>query len=257
VGASFRSARSVARADWTRKLAAPSAPLDERTASALHRAWLDDALQEHASVAAFSRFTLQLLAVGAPPELIVAAQRASLDEIAHARACFGLAQRYGGCSVGPSSLDVHDALGRTSLVSLAELTAQEGCAGETLGAALAAEQLALAEDREVVAILRKIAADELRHAELAWRFARWAVARGGEPVWRAVERAVRDAVAETRRIPMRDYGVDDAAWNAHGRLSCLQAHRAHERAIVEVVDPCLSALASIATQQPRDAFATA
>ena len=38
-----------------------------------------------ASIAAFARFTMMLLAVGAPPELVVAAQRASIDEVAHAR----------------------------------------------------------------------------------------------------------------------------------------------------------------------------
>jgi hypothetical protein len=246
VGASMRAAKSVARDDWTRDLRASAGAIDERTADALHRAWLDDGLQEHASVAAFARFTLQLLAVGAPPELVLASQRASLDEVAHARACFALARRYGGgCPVGPSPLAVHDALGQRSLVSLGELAAQEGCAGETLGATLAADQLAFAKDPEVVAILHKIAADELRHAELAWRFARWAVARGGEPVWRAIERSVRNAIEETRRIPMRDYGVDDAVWNAHGRLTCVQAHRAHERAIAEVVEPALSALQSV------------
>jgi hypothetical protein len=246
VGTSLRSAKAVGRKDWARDLAPSSTVLDERTESALHRGWLDDALQEHASVAAFARFTLQMLAVGAPPELIVASQRASLDEVAHARSCFGLARRYGGRDVGPSSLDVHDALGRTSVVSLGALTAEEGCAGETLGAALAAEQLARAEDREVAAVLHKIAADEIRHAELAWRFARWAVERGGEPAWLAIERAVRDTIAATRRVPIRDYGVDDAAWNAHGRLTCAQARRASERAIVEVVEPCLAALAAVA-----------
>jgi hypothetical protein len=255
VGASLRSAKAVPRSDWARDISPSSAALDERTANALHRAWLDDALQEHASVAAFARFTLQMLAVGAPPELIVASQRASLDEVAHARACFALARRYGGRDVGPSSLDVHDALGRTSIVALGALTAEEGCAGETLGAALAAEQLALAEDAAVAAVLRKIAADELRHAELAWRFARWAVERGGEPAWRAIDRAVRATVAATRRIPIRDYGVDDAAWNAHGRLTCAQARRANERAIVEVVEPSLAALAATLDREPREGIA--
>lgn len=229
-----------------RDVAPPSSPLDERTAAALHRAWLDDALQEHASVAAFARFTLQMLAVGAPPELIVASQRASLDEVAHTRACFALARRYGGCDVGPSRLDVHDALGEASIVSLAALTAEEGCAGETLGAAIAAEQLAVAGDAEIVRTLRKIAADELRHAELAWRFARWAVERAGESAWLAIERAVRETIATTRQVPVRDYGVDDAAWNAHGRLTCAQARRVNEGAIAEIVEPSLAALGAVA-----------
>jgi hypothetical protein len=46
---------------------------------------------EHASVAAFARFTLDLLALGAPADLVQSAQQALGDEIAHAELCFGLA----------------------------------------------------------------------------------------------------------------------------------------------------------------------
>ena len=40
--------------------------------------------------------TLELLAVGAPPNLLAGAQQAGLDEIRHAQACVGLASRYAG-----------------------------------------------------------------------------------------------------------------------------------------------------------------
>ena len=40
--------------------------------------WLEAALDEHASIAAFSRFSLHLMAVGAPPDLIAAAHEAAL-----------------------------------------------------------------------------------------------------------------------------------------------------------------------------------
>jgi hypothetical protein len=50
VGGSLRSAKAVARNDWTRDLAPSSTAIDHRTASALYRGWLDDASQEHASV---------------------------------------------------------------------------------------------------------------------------------------------------------------------------------------------------------------
>jgi hypothetical protein len=55
-----------------------------------------------------------------------------------------------------------------------------------------------------------------------------------------------DNVAADGPAAGADYGVDDAAWNAHGRLTCVQARRANERAIVEVVEPCLAALAGVA-----------
>ncbi|MBT9554900.1 MAG: hypothetical protein IV100_02675, partial [Myxococcales bacterium] len=38
--------------------------------------WLSVAALEHASVGSFARFTLQLLAVGAPPDLLLATQQA-------------------------------------------------------------------------------------------------------------------------------------------------------------------------------------
>ena len=69
--------------------------IDPVTARELAKAWLSDALEEHASIAAFARCSMLLLSVAAPPELVAASQRASLDEIAHARDCFALARRFG------------------------------------------------------------------------------------------------------------------------------------------------------------------
>ena len=244
VGRTTRAAQATARRDWGRALAPIEAAIDERTRLALSRAWETDGLEEHASIAAFARFTMLLLSVGAPPELVVASQRASLDEVAHARGCFALAARYLGADVGPGALDVHDAVGAVSLAELAALTAEEGCVGETLGAVIAQEQLACARDPEVVRILQKLVADELRHAELAWRFVRWAIDRGGAPVLEAVERAMRHAIADTRQTAVRAYDVDEGAWHAHGRLTCEEGRAASERGIREVIEPCLQALVS-------------
>src|SRR4051812_7172938 len=54
-----------------------------------------------ARIASFARLTLELLEHAAPPELVFESQRASLDEIEHARLCFGLAERYSGSARGP------------------------------------------------------------------------------------------------------------------------------------------------------------
>src|SRR5205085_2113688 len=88
-----------------------------------------------------------------------------------------------------------------------------------------------------------VVADERRHAELAWRFVAWAIARGGEPVRRAVGDAIRRGVAETLATPIRSYdGVDVAAWRAHGRLTCADARAVAERGVREVIEPCAAAL---------------
>lgn len=65
-----------------------------RRALAAH--WTEIALMEHASIAAFSRFVLELLSLGAPADLVRDAGRAMSDEIAHAEACFALASAYAG-----------------------------------------------------------------------------------------------------------------------------------------------------------------
>jgi hypothetical protein len=224
-------------------MAPPEPALDAATADLLARSWLQDALEEHASVAAFARFTMQLLALGAPPDLVERSQRASLDEVRHARACFALAERYGAGARGPAPLVVHDSLGARTLAEVAALTAQEGCIGETLGAALAQEQLAIATDREVLSVLRRIAADEARHAELAWRFVKWAIAAGGAEVERAVVEAMESAISATLHAELRAYeGIDLDAYHAHGRVTCAEARAVTERAIRDIVRPCAALL---------------
>jgi hypothetical protein len=242
VGSSLRAATASHRADWS--AAAPSAhDVDDVTARWLAAAWVKDGLEEHASIAAFARFTMHLLAVGAPPDLIAASQRASLDEIRHARDCFAMAQRYGGEAVGPSELRVHDTMGELSLAALAALTAEEGCVGETLGAALAAEQAGRATDAHVAQTLHKIARDEARHAELAWRFVTWAVRRGGAEVAVAVSVAIARAVTATLAIEQKtNDGIDLEAWHAHGRLTCDEARQVARRGIEDVVRPCMRQL---------------
>jgi hypothetical protein len=132
---------------------------------------------EHASIAAFARFSLQLLSFGAPAELVEACTQALADETAHAKLCFAIASAYAERSVGPGPLDIEGSLTAVSLVEVVDLVILEGCLGET-GAALEAlealETRAALEDPVIAAAYRRIAADEQRHAELAFQFLRWA-----------------------------------------------------------------------------------
>ena len=241
VAADMRSSVVAERDDWAHEL--PSVQIEHaRTAELLAASWLKDALEEHASIAAFARFTLLLLSVGAPPELVIASQRASLDEVRHARECFALAQRYGSRHVGPAELRVADSVSVVTLAELAALTVAEGCVGETLGALLAAEQLTLASDPEVQRVLARVVKDEERHAELAWRFLAWALRQGGPPVAEAAQRAFAAATEELDRMPTVDYGVDVDVWHAHGRVTCAEARALSRAGIREVIAPCLRAL---------------
>lgn len=242
VGSSMRSAAARRGRDWSSRIAADVGRLDARTRARLGEVWLADALEEHASVAAFARFTMLLLAVGAPPELAVQSQRASIDEVKHAELCFALAGRYVGKAYGPTPLALDGALGPMSLAEVAALTAQEGCVGETLGASLAQEQLRNATDCEARRALARIARDEERHAALAWRFTRWAVLRGGDAVRDAVAAGVEEAVRSTLAMEVRVYDdVDPAAWHAHGRVTCAEARALAALGVEQVVRPALRA----------------
>ena len=61
---------------------------------------------EHASVASFARHTLQLMAMGAPPTLLMGSQKAAMDEIRHAKMCYGIAQTFLDKDIQPSTLDI-------------------------------------------------------------------------------------------------------------------------------------------------------
>ncbi len=183
------------RADW-RALELRSEGLPEAARRALVEHWTRAAQMEHASVAAFSRFSLQLLAIGAPPSLIEDAHRAALDEIQHAELCFALATTYARRSIGPGPLPVDErALSGWDLQSIAVGTVEEGCVGETIAALEAEAAAALAEDNAVRAVHLRTFDDESRHAELAWRFVRWAAELGGAPLRAAVREAFERTIA--------------------------------------------------------------
>lgn len=247
VGARMRHAEATERSDWGE--AFERIELDDlRTSRALAEAWRMDGLEEHASIAAFARFTMYAMSVGAPPALVTGAQRAGIEEVAHARACFGLATRYDGDRIGPATLDLTGALATCTFRELVELAVEEGCIGETLGAAVALEQLAGATDSEVRRALTRIARDEAKHAELAWRFAAWCVAeeRRGRPdaagTRDAIRRVAERTIAETRAMEIRPRDVDPTLWRAHGRLTCTEARAAAEEAIVDIVQPAIAEL---------------
>jgi hypothetical protein len=211
--------------------------------AALAAAWTRDALMEHASVASFARFSLALLAVGAPADLVELANRAALDEVRHARLCFALASAYAGEDIAPGPFPIAGAQ-PVSLVALAIDTVAEGCIGETTAAVIAAEQLARAKDTAVQAALAEIVVDEARHAELAWRTVAWALRVGGDDVRAAVEQAFVEALIARRATPTMKATVSPAM-EVHGRLDPSVEARVSASVMASVVIPAARALIGV------------
>jgi hypothetical protein len=129
---------------------------------------------EAASVHAFHTLARELRSHRAPPSLVRAAARAAADETRHARAMAALARRFGGPVF---SAPAPPPTSPRPLVDIAVENAREGAVRETYGAALALWQSRRAQDPHVRAAFRAIAADEIRHAALAWRVDTWARTR--------------------------------------------------------------------------------
>ncbi|XXT17925.1 ferritin-like domain-containing protein [Sorangium sp. So ce429] len=232
------------------------AHLTDEERETLAEGWLRSALEEHASVASFARFALDLMAHGAPSSLVEAAHIAALDEVAHARLGFSLASAYRGAPVGPAAFPMpHGVPVAADLVALACAAAEEGCVGETVAALVAAEQRARAEDPAVRAALEAIADDEARHAELAWLTVAWAIGAGGEPVRRAVAGVFEAAAESLRRPPPAEAEAPRgraAALAAHGHLAAADLRALSRAALAQVVLPCAR---SLGLWKPRAAAA--
>ncbi|MDC0721544.1 ferritin-like domain-containing protein [Nannocystis bainbridge] len=240
-----RVADIVPDAAWLAELA-PADPLPAPLRAAIADAWLQDARSEHASIASFARATLELLALAAPPALVAASQKASLEEIDHAQRCFALASHYAGAPLGPGPLHavpIRDA----DLVRLACDTFVEGCVGETIAALIATRAARRCADTTVAATLTKIADDEAEHAALAWATVAWAITRGGEDVRAAVRALAGRLHAEVVAAAAPPAHPSAAVLAHHGRLDAAAEHACRVEAWQHLIGGALEELCACPT----------
>jgi len=148
---------------------------------------------EAVSVHAFARLEWELEVHRAPPELLRAARRARRDEVRHTAMTTRLARRHGASPRLPEAPAPSRA---RTLFEVALENAVEGCVRETYGAVQGLVEARTSFDPTMRRAMQSIAADECRHAELAWAVHTWALPRLTEDERRAVELAMKDAVAE-------------------------------------------------------------
>lgn len=220
-------------ATWDRRAFSPDNL--ERAAAV----WARRARDEHASIAAFDRFSLGLLAVAAPPELIEKAHEAALDEILHARICFAIASSYGRGGMGPGPLAVDRALDDVStLPLLVQSTIFEGCMGETIAAAEARAAAERTKERAAREALFRIAVDEERHAELAWSFVGWGLSAAPELAPRM--KTFFRAMSSRALVPPQFAGEEGL--EELGALSYSQREAVRQQVIDDVIIPAARSL---------------
>ena len=176
---------------------------------------------EAASVGSFLALRDELSAYDAPAELVARALDAARDEVVHARMMTRIATRLGATPRRPrfGAIEIRD------LEAFAIENAVEGCVRETWSALQATHQAAAASDPEIRAVMRRIAEDETRHAELAHDIDAWLRTRLGAAAVARLDQARQDAVAELMQALER---CDDP--DLRDRAGFASPERAHQLA---------------------------
>ena len=247
------AARLATQSDSTQWL--KSIPLDLPSLSPTQRQqladrWLEAALYEHASVASFARFTLELMALGAPPELLLSATRAQADEVVHARDCFSIASELSGRPLSAGPLDLTGILThKTNVEHVLVETILEGCINETIAAAEASWLSEQACSLPIQRIQKRIAKDESRHAALGWKTVRWILIN--HPELNALAKQTFDSALQTQRAPRVPAVIPDDAWMAP--FGCMPSAKKEDlrREIWEcVIQPCAAQLLASKASNP-------
>lgn len=117
----------------------------------------------------------------------------------------------------------------------------EACVGETLGVAEARELAATVCDETLAAIHHRIADDEERHAQLAWRALAWMMESADDALRADVRDAFEAAAAAADRAVLTDPPV---IATQYGLPSGAELAAIRRQALREVVLPCANTLLS-------------
>ncbi|HKO47006.1 MAG TPA: ferritin-like domain-containing protein [Polyangiaceae bacterium] len=196
-------------------------------------AWALAGSGEHASVAAFARLSLQLMALGAPNALLRDVHQAALEEVDHAERCWEFARLFGGAEITPGPFPFQTA--PSTCIGLAELAAaavREGCLAETLGAHVLGVAAERAPEPAVRAALLRMAEEEARHAVLSFRIVAWALRSG--------DAEVRASIHAAFAAPWPSVDVRELSLRSNVDVQCLAA--AAEQGVNEVLTPAAARL---------------
>lgn len=222
--------------DWSRLSLAADAPPELRPR--LAERWRENGRTEHASVAAFARLTLDLMALGAPAKLLEDAGRDSLDEIRHADLCFSLARALDGKSESPAAFPAVRGSRRTfRMLALARLAVDsliDGALHEGISARVLARLAKRCEDPAAREVVLELARDEGRHAAHGWDVVEWCLAEGGAPVAHALLGSLR-ALPDHPQSDLPE-AARSGAWEVYGLHGAALEAEEHAKARFDLVE---------------------
>ncbi|MCA9642868.1 MAG: hypothetical protein H6718_03950 [Polyangiaceae bacterium] len=181
--------------------------------------WRRQAQLEHSSVASFTRARLELIALGAPRELVRRYAEAALDELQHTALCLEVLHAWGAPALAFGALQLARSA-RTppsdralALRTLAQRTLDEAFEPEAAAAVALHNAAGRSACPELRAVLASIALDERRHARLALDTVLWCLEESKPATVRLTSPSASNEARSVAVAGAREFGViSDADW---------------------------------------------
>jgi hypothetical protein len=183
---------------WSESRAAALSPT---LRAELARIWTERIDTEYRSITGFSTFSFDLIAAGAPVDLVAVCHRVCLDELRHTELAVRMVELYGGPEPpmprGLSSLPADESL--TAVAQACRSAILLSCLGETFACA----ELDMLRERTVCPAVRGVLsiflADEIVHARVGWAWLGHAVPQASDQTRAQAAAAVPGYVAAIAR----------------------------------------------------------
>jgi hypothetical protein len=228
---------------WEESTAAQLSPAERQR---LAETWTRRSAAEYLAVSTFAVLAIDLVAAGAPADVLSLCMRAGIDEVRHAELCLRMIEIYGGKRVMPppgmSSLPddperpkLHQALANTMLVS---------CVSETYATTVLTATRDLTKDPVAHAVLTSIYSDEVMHARLGWSYLRYGIERGGQGAIDAAAAMVPIALRGVANVVERERPVGEVTElvRGHGLMTPAEERVIYSSCVREVLVPGFEAL---------------
>jgi len=226
--------------------------LDPAVRAELARIWGERIPTEYRSITGFSTLSFDLIAAGAPVDLVAVCHRVCIDELRHTELAVKMVEIYGGrLPALPreiSSLPADESL--TAVAQACRSAILLSCLGETFACTELDMLRERAVDPVVRGVLRVFLADEIVHARIGWAYLAHAFKTADETTRRTVGDAIPSYVAGIARNLFGDENEDaavdvtndDPRLAAHGVCSMREEQDLYRKFIPEVFLPGLRAV---------------
>jgi len=228
---------------WDRTTVAELSPAERQR---LAETWTRRSAAEYLAVSTFAVLAIDLVAAGAPADVLSLCMRAGIDEVRHAELCLRMIEIYSGKRLMPppgmSSLPdeptrpkLHQALANAILVS---------CVSETYATTVLTATRDITTDPTTHAVLTSIYSDEVMHARLGWSYLRLALEQGGAAAIDAAAAMVPVALRGNANVIERERPVGEITdkVRGHGLMTPAEEREIFSACVREVLVPGFEAL---------------